>query len=174
MRLPTQLKPWFVRAPSPCWLGNRHRNGVDDDSEIINQTTSRCDAWIRRPKDTSRLRNQKRKQNRCRLRNHQRDFLHRWCLVSSARTVPVDSVIVTENWVADDLEIITETLSTAEAWIGLRTQSQVTRKSSLTMSLSQLKNHHQNCFPSWLLVSSERTVPIDSVIITENGVADDS
>jgi hypothetical protein len=32
-------------------------------------------------------------------------------------TVPVDSVIVTENIVADALEIINETAYTAEAWI---------------------------------------------------------
>jgi len=118
--------------------------------------------------------NRHRKLSRCWLENRHRHYFPSWRLVSYGRTVLVDSVIVTENGVADDSEIITETLSTANAWIGQHTQSQVTRKSSLTMSLYQLENHHQNCFPSWRLVSSACTFPVDSVIITENIVANDS
>jgi hypothetical protein len=32
-------------------------------------------------------------------------------------TVPVDSIIVTENWVANDSEKINETTSRADSWI---------------------------------------------------------
>jgi hypothetical protein len=39
------------------------------------------------------------------------------------------------------------------------------------MSLFQLENHHQNFFPSWCVELSMRTIPSDSVIVTENGVA---
>jgi len=34
-----------------------------------------------------------------------------------ARTAPVDSEIINENWVATDSEIINETISTVDAWI---------------------------------------------------------
>jgi hypothetical protein len=39
------------------------------------------------------------------------------------------------------------------------------------MRLFQLENHHQNCFPSSCLDLSMPTIPVDSVIVTENGVA---
>ena len=61
--------------------------------------------------------------------------------------------------------------SSADVRIDQRKQSQFTQKSSPTMSLFQLKNHHQNFFPSWCLDLSVRTIPVDSVIVTENGVA---
>jgi len=85
--------------------------------------------------------------------------------------VPIDSVIITESSVVDESEIINDTPSTADVGIGHRKQSQLTRKSSPTMSLFQLENHHQNFFPSRCLDLSVRTIPIDSVIVTENRVA---
>jgi hypothetical protein len=51
-------------------------------------------------------------------------------LVLYARTIPVDSVIITENSVADDLKIINEIAYTAEASIHPRTQSMLTGKST--------------------------------------------
>jgi hypothetical protein len=66
----------------------------------------------------------------------------------SVRTIPVDSVIVTKSTVVDESKIINDTPSTGEVGTGQRKQSQLTRKSSLTMSLFQLQNHHQNFFPS--------------------------
>jgi hypothetical protein len=41
--------------------------------------------------------------------------------------VPVDSVIVTNNTVADDSKIINETVYTTEAWVRPCTQSLFTR-----------------------------------------------
>jgi len=61
--------------------------------------------------------------------------------------VPYDSVIVTESSVVEESKIINETASTADVRIDQRKQSQLTWKSSPTMSLFQLENHHQNCFP---------------------------
>ena len=43
------------------------------------------------------------------------------------RTIPVDSVIVTENGVVADLEIVDETASEADAWLRMRAQSLLTR-----------------------------------------------
>ena len=43
------------------------------------------------------------------------------------RTVPIDSIIVTENRLADDSEIINKTAYTAEAWIRPCTESLLTR-----------------------------------------------
>jgi hypothetical protein len=67
-----------------------------------------------------------------------------------------------------------ETASRADAWIGQRTQSKLTWKSSPKTEFDQLENHHRNCFPSWHFVSSEHTVLVDLVIVTENRVAHDS
>ena len=88
-------------------------------------------------------------------------------------TVPIESVIITENWVAEDSEIITDTPFIAEAWIGQPTQSHLTRKSTSKLNRSCVWNLHRNCFPSWSFDSSARTIPIDSVIVTEYCVADD-
>jgi hypothetical protein len=41
--------------------------------------------------------------------------------------IPVDSIIVTENWVAADLEIIAETASPAEVRFRTRAQCLMTR-----------------------------------------------
>jgi hypothetical protein len=43
------------------------------------------------------------------------------------RTIPVDSVIVTENGVAGAFEIVDETASPADAWFRMRAQSLLTR-----------------------------------------------
>ena len=119
------------------------------------------------------LRNRHRKLSRCRLKNHHQNYFPSWRLVSSAHTIPVVLVIITEN-LADDLEIINETASRVDAWIGQRTQSQLTQKSTpKTESLPPWKSS-PTLLPSWHLVSSMRTVPIDSIIVTENRLADDS
>ena len=78
---------------------------------------------------SSWLRNRHRKLSRCRLRNHQQDFLHMWSLDSSARTVPVDSEIITKNCVGADLETINDTASTTYAWILQFTKSLLSPKS---------------------------------------------
>jgi hypothetical protein len=140
-----------VCTHSPCWLGNNP-------------------CWLGNP---SWLDNCLRKLSRCRLGNRRRNCFPSWSSVLYARTVSIDSVIVIENSVGNDLEIINETASTVDVQIDQRTQSQLTRNSSPTMSLYQLKNHHQNCFPSWCLVLSVRTIPVDSIIVTENVVAAD-
>jgi hypothetical protein len=71
----------------------------------------------------------------------------------------------------DESEIINDAPSIADVGIGQRKQSQLTRKSSPTLSLFQLENHHENFFPSWCLDLSVRKIPVDSVIVTKNGVA---
>jgi hypothetical protein len=71
----------------------------------------------------------------------------------------------------EESKIINETASTADVWIDQRKQSQFTQKSSPTMSLFQLENHHQNFFPSRCMDLSVRTIPGDLVIVNENGVA---
>ena len=43
------------------------------------------------------------------------------------RTIPVDSVIVSENEVAAALEIVDETTSKADAWLHMHAQSLLTR-----------------------------------------------
>jgi hypothetical protein len=43
------------------------------------------------------------------------------------RTIPVDSVIITENGVAAALEIVDETASPADDWFRMRAQSLLTR-----------------------------------------------
>ena len=43
------------------------------------------------------------------------------------RTIPVDSVIVTEHEVAAALEIVDETASEADAWLRMHAQSFLTR-----------------------------------------------
>jgi hypothetical protein len=53
-----------------------------------------------------------------------------------------------ESSVVEESKIINETASTADVRIDQRKQSQLTRKSSPTMSLFKLENQHQNCFPS--------------------------
>jgi hypothetical protein len=61
------------------------------------------------------------------LENRHQNCFPSWCLVLSVRTIPIDSVIVTENWVAADLEIVDETASKADAWLCMHTQSLLTR-----------------------------------------------
>jgi hypothetical protein len=43
------------------------------------------------------------------------------------RTIPVDSVIITENGVAAALEIVDETASPADAWFRMCAESLLTR-----------------------------------------------
>jgi len=43
------------------------------------------------------------------------------------RTIPVDSVIVTENGVAAALEIVDKTASPADDWFSMRAKSLLTR-----------------------------------------------
>jgi hypothetical protein len=61
------------------------------------------------------------------LENRHQNCFPNWCLVLSVRTIPIDSVIVTENWVAADLEIVDETASKADAWLCMHAQSLLTR-----------------------------------------------
>jgi hypothetical protein len=165
----------LVSAHSPSWLGNRHRKLI-----------------------------------RCRLENCHWNCFPSWHLVSSAHTVPVVSVIITENYVADDSDIINETSFIADACIGQRTQSQLTRKSTpktdslptrksspkplpqlrlgfifahspswlgnghRKQSSGCLRNNQLDCLHRWGLASSVHTVPVDSLIVIENGVPDDS
>jgi hypothetical protein len=139
-----------VCAHSPYWLGNNH-------------------SWIG---NHGWLDNRHRKRSRFRHGNRRRNCFPSWSLVSYARAVHIDSVIVTESSVVYDSEIINSTPSTADVGIGQRKQTELTQKLSATMSLFQLENHHQNCFPSWCLDLSMRTIPVDSVIVTKNRVAD--
>jgi hypothetical protein len=116
-------------------------NLVATNSETLNDTTFLDDAWIRQRTHPTWLGNCHQKISRSLLWNRHRHCFPSWHSVLSVHTVPVKSVIVTENWVAEDSEIITETPFTADPWIALRTQSRLTRKStSKTESLMRLKS----------------------------------
>ena len=136
--------PELVSAHSPSWLGNRHQQLVSTNSKIITETASQVTLGFVCAHSPCWLGNRHRKQISRRLRNNQRDCLHRWSLDSSVHRVPDDSVIVTKNGVAEDSKIMNETDSRADAWIGQRTQSQMTPKSTpKTKSLSTRKSSPQ-------------------------------
>ena len=63
--------------------------------------------------------------------NRQRNKFQRWRLDSSVLPTPLDWEIVNENWVAADLEIITETPSKGDAWIRKHSQPLLTQKWSM-------------------------------------------
>jgi hypothetical protein len=62
------------------------------------------------------------------LENHHQNFFPSRCLDLSVRTIPGDSVIVTEYGVVAALEIADETASPADALFRMRAQSLLTRK----------------------------------------------
>jgi hypothetical protein len=74
-----------------------NKNRVAVESEIINETASTGDAWIRHRKDPCRLRNHQQKLSRCRIKNHQRNCFHGLGMDSTAQTAPPASEIITEN-----------------------------------------------------------------------------
>jgi len=115
-------------------------------SEIINETASTGDAWIRQRKDPCRLRNHQQKLSRCRIKNHQRNCFHGLGMDSTAQTAPPTSEIITEN------------ASTGDACIRQRKQPLRLQKSSTKLlprvthvfdsanSPCGLRNHQRNCF----------------------------
>jgi hypothetical protein len=118
--------------------------------------------------------NRQRKQSLFRLRIHQCYWLHNWRLDSSAHTIPVDSEIITDSWVAANSKTSTKLLpqlkrgfirARSPRWLGSR---------HWKLSCSLLRNHQRNYFPSWRLDSSMHTSPVDSEIVNKNWVVDDS
>ena len=102
MRLPPQVKPGFFRAHSPCWSEIIIENWVPADlkpSTIVLPQLTRGFVIAQSP---YWLGYRKRKLSSCRLRNHKWQCFPRWCLDSSAHTVPLDSKITTEKWVTHD------------------------------------------------------------------------
>jgi len=115
---------------------------VASDLEIINETASTGDTWIRQRKHPLWTQNSSTKllprvthgfdsaNSPCGLRNHQRNCFIGCRMDSTAQTAPADSKIIIENWFTPDSEIINETASTGDAWIRQRKQPLGTRKSS--------------------------------------------
>ena len=189
------------RAPVGSEIINENR--VAAYSEIINKIASTGDAWIRQRKEPlwtkksstklltrvthgfnsanspSGLRNNHRKQSRCRLRNPQQNCCHGWCMDSTAQKTQVAS------------EIINETASTGDAWIRHRNEPLLTQKSSTKLlpmvthgfdsanspcglrnnqwklSWCRLRNPQWNCFHGWRIDSTTQKAPVASEIINE-------
>jgi hypothetical protein len=143
---------WCVDSSTPPALVDPeivNENRVAADSEIITESASKDDAWIRKrskalliqkrstkqlPKVThgfvsahnpSWLRNSKRKLSRL-LKNYHRNTFQRRRVDSKELPVPVDWEKVNENGVGADLEIITETSFKGDAWIQKRLQPLLT------------------------------------------------
>jgi hypothetical protein len=120
----------FVNAYSLCDSEIVNENLVTADSEIITETSSKGDAWIRKCSKPNWLRKGQRKWSRCRLgnrhrktlemcrlENHHRNTFQRWSVDLEELTTPVDLEKLNDNGVGADWEIITETPSKADAWI---------------------------------------------------------
>jgi hypothetical protein len=84
-----------------------NENWVGGDWEIVNETTSKGDAWIRQRAQPLLTDKKSMKLSHYRLRNRQRNRFQRWPVDLSAPTAPVDSEIVNENGFTADSEIIT-------------------------------------------------------------------
>jgi hypothetical protein len=141
---------------------------VATDSETINDIASTAIAWIHHLTKSMLTPNRKRKQSRCRLRNHQRDCLPSWSLDSSAHTVPVDSGNITESWVAADSETLNNSAPSLMRWF-VRAQSRgCLGNRKRKMSRCQLRRHQRHCLHCWSLVSSAHTILVDSKIISES------
>jgi len=102
-------------------------NWLGANLEIIIETTSKGDAWIRQHTHPCWFKNSQWKLSHCRLKNHQRNCFHRWPMDSSAPTTPVDSELMNENSGTTDSEIINKTISSGDAWIHQRPQPLLTQ-----------------------------------------------
>ena len=149
------------------------KNWVVDNSEILNETTSRVDAWIGQrpqsqltPKSTSKTESLPTRKSPQLLPQLTLGFVyaHSPCCLSN-RHWKLSSWRLKNNkrdclfswcldWSAHTIPVDSE--------IDTNNESLPTQKSSLKL------------LPQLTLVSSVRTVSVDSVIITENRVADDS
>jgi len=145
------MRPGVIRAHSPCWLINRHRKR--STWRLRNNQRDCLQSWrldwsVHSPRW---LGIRHRKLIRYRLENRHRNCFPSWHLVLSARIVLLDSVIVTENRVADDSDIINETSFIADVCIGQRTQSQLTRKSTPKTDLLPTRKSSPKLLPQLTL-----------------------
>jgi len=208
----------FGRADNPYWLRKCKKNtefvptgksspkhlpkvtrgfealAAPFDSEKVNETTFKGDAWIRhrpQPLSTQKLSTKTKSLSTQKSPPKQLSKVTRGFRRVAA---PVDSEKVNENGVGADWEIVTEKPSKGEAWIRKRSQPLLIKKKSTkqlpkmmsgfvsvhsrcrlrniqrTLSHCRLRNHHRNNFQRWRVDSKELTLPVDSGKFNKNGV----
>ena len=114
------------------------------------------------------LRKSQRKLSRWRLWNHQPIKFQRWQVDSSARPAPVDLETVNENWATPVSEIVNETDSKGDAWIGSNNCPCWIRNSHWKLVCCRLKSHHLKTFQRWRVDSDMLAAPIDAEKVNEN------
>jgi hypothetical protein len=151
-----------------------NENWVGADWEIINETYSKGDAWIRESTQPLLIQKLSRKTKLLPTRKSSTKQLPQVTRLFVNTPTLVDSEIVNENWSATDSEIVNQTASIGDAWIRQRAHPYWLRNNQWKLSHCRLQNCQRNRFQRWRVDSSAPVAPFDLEIVNKNWVATDS